>query len=94
MLLTYDRAGGEEMKWKWVRSGRSGLQQFPGARAHFRVKAAAAHYKEGGEKLFALSEPSKLAWPPVSSSAQTADEFLPSLMLFAFVFATQQQAAK
>lgn len=29
MLLTYDKARGEEMKWKWVRSGRPGLKQFP-----------------------------------------------------------------
>lgn len=29
MLLTYDKAGGEEMKWKWVRSGWPGLKQFP-----------------------------------------------------------------
>lgn len=39
-----------------------------GARVHLRVKAA-AHYKEGVEGLFALSELSKLAFPLGCSSA-------------------------
>lgn len=39
-----------------------------GARVHLRVKTA-AHYKEGVERLFSLSELSELAFPLVSSSA-------------------------
>lgn len=68
-----------------------------GARVHLRVKAA-AHYKEGVERLFSLSELSKLAFPLVSSSAAPAAPAAPfdvspssSEHFSAFVFAMNQQ---
>lgn len=68
-----------------------------GARVHLRVKTA-AHYKEGVERLFSLSELSKLAFPPLSPAAPAA--LTPRVVPPSFecssagVLAMNQQAAK